>query len=111
MRILFLGSPAFAVYPLNALARAGYDIVGVVTQPDRPAGRKRIMTPPPVKEAAQQLDLPIIQPPTLRDPTSPGQSANPLNNRISIFIRRCCPCTGDQCRLPEPFWPVTRKRG
>ncbi len=68
MRILFLGSPTFAVYPLTALARAGYDIVGVVTQPDRPAGRKRIMTPPPVKEAAQQLDLPIIQPATLRDP-------------------------------------------
>jgi methionyl-tRNA formyltransferase len=68
MRILFLGSPTFAVYPLTALARAGYDIVGVVTQPDRPAGRKRIMTPPPVKEAAQQLDLSIIQPATLRDP-------------------------------------------
>jgi len=73
MRIVFLGSPAFAVYPLTALAQAGYTIVGVVTQPDRPAGRKRIMTPPPVKEAAQQLDLPIIQPPTLRDPAVVAQ--------------------------------------
>ncbi len=73
MRIVFLGSPAFAVYPLNALAQAGYEIVGVVTQPDRPAGRKRTMTPPPVKEAAQQLDLPIIQPSTLRDPAVVAQ--------------------------------------
>jgi len=73
MRILFLGSPAFAVYPLTALAQAGYDIVGVITQPDRPAGRKRIMTPPPVKEAAQRLNLPIIQPATLRDPAVVAQ--------------------------------------
>lgn len=67
MRVLFLGSPEFAVMPLQALAHAGYEIVGVVTQPDRPAGRRRVLTPPPVKTAAQQLGLRVVQPPTLRD--------------------------------------------
>jgi methionyl-tRNA formyltransferase len=66
MRILFLGSPSFAVHPLNALVQAGYEVVGVVTQPDRPAGRKRILTPPPVKEAAQSFGIPVFQPESLR---------------------------------------------
>ncbi len=69
MRILFLGSPSFAVYPLQALVNAGHEIVGVVTQPDRPAGRERRLTPPPVKEAALSYGLPVLQPATLRDPT------------------------------------------
>jgi methionyl-tRNA formyltransferase len=69
MQILYLGSPAFAVAPLDMLAQAGYEIAAVVTQPDRPAGRKRTLTPPPVKLAAQRLGLPVIQPETLRDPT------------------------------------------
>lgn len=68
MRILFMGSPEFAVRPLEALAAAGHTIVGVVTQPDRPAGRDRRLTPPPVKLAAQRLGLPVLQPETLRDP-------------------------------------------
>lgn len=68
MRILYLGSPAFAVAPLDMLAQAGYAISAVVTQPDRPAGRKRTLTPPPVKLAAQRLGLPVVQPETLRDP-------------------------------------------
>lgn len=67
MRLLFLGSPAFATIPLRALAQAGYEIVGVVTQPDRPAGRSGALQPPPVKRAALELGLPIIQPETLRD--------------------------------------------
>lgn len=69
MRILFLGSPAFAVAPLEMLVAAGYDVVSVLTQPDRPAGRKRVLTPPPVKEAALALNLPVLQPPSLRDET------------------------------------------
>ncbi len=68
MRVLFLGSPSFAVPALEALAQAGHEIVGVVTQPDRPAGRERKLTPPPVKLAAQALGLPVLQPETLRDP-------------------------------------------
>ncbi len=68
MKLLYLGTPAIAVAPLEKLYRAGYEIVGVVTQPDRPAGRKHQLTPPPVKVAAQALNLPIFQPETLKNP-------------------------------------------
>lgn len=70
MRIIYLGSPAFAVAPLEALVAAGHTIVGVVTQPDRPAGRSRTLSAPPVKQAAQRLGLPVFQPATLRDPAA-----------------------------------------
>jgi methionyl-tRNA formyltransferase len=75
MRILFLGSPEYAALPLRALARAGYEIVGVVTQPDRPSGRSRTPAPPPVALAARELGLPVFQPPTLRDPAVVEQLA------------------------------------
>jgi methionyl-tRNA formyltransferase len=68
VRLIFLGSPQFAVHPLAALAAAGHEIAAVVTQPDRPAGRDRRLTPPPVKVAAAALGLPVLQPETLRDP-------------------------------------------
>ena len=67
IRILFMGTPAFAVPALRALHAAGYRL-HVVTQPDRPAGRGGRLTPPPVKEAAGALGLAVMQPPTLRDP-------------------------------------------
>ena len=66
-RIVFMGSPDFAVPTLRRLAQY-YPVVGVVTQPDRPAGRGRTITPPPVKILAQELDLPLIQPLKLRQP-------------------------------------------
>ncbi|HEX6292452.1 MAG TPA: methionyl-tRNA formyltransferase [Herpetosiphonaceae bacterium] len=68
MRVLFLGTPAFAALPLRALVAAGHEVVGVVTQPDRPAGRSRTPQAPPVKVAAVELGLPVLQPATLRDP-------------------------------------------
>lgn len=67
MRILFLGTPAFAAIPLRALAAAGHEIVGVVTQPDRPAGRAKTLQAPPVKQVAIELGLPVLQPATLKD--------------------------------------------
>jgi len=57
-----MGTPDFAVSSLDALIEAGYHIVGVVTQPDRPVGRKQVMTPPPVKVAAIRHGLPVLQP-------------------------------------------------
>jgi methionyl-tRNA formyltransferase len=66
-RIVFMGTPAFGVPSLEVLAADGYEIVAVVTQPDRPAGRGRRRTPPPVKEAALHLGLPVWQPETMRD--------------------------------------------
>ena len=67
IRILFMGSPAFAVPSLRALVEAGHDVAAVVTQPDRPAGRGGRLTPPDVKVAAQELGIPVLQPETLRD--------------------------------------------
>lgn len=67
LRIVFMGSPEFSVPSLRELARQ-YTVVGVVTQPDRPAGRGRNLTPPPVKVLAQELDIETIQPEKLREP-------------------------------------------
>jgi methionyl-tRNA formyltransferase len=67
MRAVFMGSPDFAVPSLLRLAEVAR-IVGVVTQPDRPAGRGRSLTPPPVKVAAESLGLPIRQPEKMREP-------------------------------------------
>ena len=57
-----MGTPAFAVPTLSALVAAGHSVELIVTQPDRPAGRKKILTPPPVKVKALELGLPIFQP-------------------------------------------------
>ena len=65
-RVVFMGSPAFALPTLNALIKH-LDVVGVVTQPDRPAGRGRKLTPPPVKVLAEENDLSIIQPKRLSE--------------------------------------------
>lgn len=67
LRIVFMGSPDFATPTLKALA-GSYEIAGVVTQPDRPAGRGRQLTPPPVKVLAEELGLPVIQPRRLKEP-------------------------------------------
>jgi methionyl-tRNA formyltransferase len=67
LRIVFMGSPDFAIPTLRALAES-YTIAGVVTQPDRPAGRGRQLTPPPVKVLAEELGLPVIQPRRLKEP-------------------------------------------
>ena len=67
-----MGSPDFAVPILEGLANE-YEVVGVVTQPDRPSGRGRIMTPPPVKVLADQLSLPVMQPVKLRVPEAFAQ--------------------------------------
>jgi methionyl-tRNA formyltransferase len=67
-----MGSPEFALPVLSALAK-DYPIAGVVTQPDRPAGRGKGLTPPPVKLLAQELGLPTIQPERLKDPAALDQ--------------------------------------
>lgn len=66
-RIVFMGSPPFAVPSLEALVREGHRVVAVVTQPDRPKGRGRRVQPPPVKEAALALGLPVLQPPAVKE--------------------------------------------
>lgn len=61
-KIIFMGTPGFSVPILEGLLDAGYEIQAVVTQPDRPVGRKKIITPPPVKAAAMRHGLKVLQP-------------------------------------------------
>ena len=61
MRIVFAGTPAPAVPTLRALAASAHEVVGVVTRADAPIGRKRVLTPSPVAQAAGELGLPIIK--------------------------------------------------
>lgn len=63
-----MGTPAFSAPILRMLAEEGYDIVSVVTQPDRPVGRKKVLTATPVKEEALRLGLPVYQPEKLKNP-------------------------------------------
>jgi methionyl-tRNA formyltransferase len=67
MRIIYAGSPDFAVPALRALIDSPHEIMAVMTQPDRPAGRGRKLTPPPVKVCAREHNLPVLQPESLRD--------------------------------------------
>lgn len=64
-KIIFMGTPDFAVPVLENLIASEYEIVLVVTQPDRPKGRKRELTPPPVKETAENHNIPVFQPQNL----------------------------------------------
>ena len=66
-RILYMGTPAFSAYILEKLIEAGYNIIGVVSQPDREVGRKRILTPTPVKEVALKYNLPVYQPEKIKN--------------------------------------------
>lgn len=67
MKLIFMGTPDFAVPSLHALAGAGHQILSVFSQPDKPKGRGHVMAPTPVKEAALELGLPVYQPVTLKD--------------------------------------------
>ncbi len=66
MRTLFMGTPDFAVFSLDALCTSGENIIGVITQPDKPKGRGYTMTPPPVKVYAEERGIKVYQPNTLR---------------------------------------------
>ncbi len=66
MRILFMGTPDFALFSLRALVESGKEVIGVLTQPDKPRGRGYTLTPPPVKVYAMEQGIPVYQPATLR---------------------------------------------
>ena len=67
MKILFAGTPDFAVAPLKNIIENGFEVVGVITQTDKPQGRKGILTPPPVKQFALERGLPVLQPEKIRE--------------------------------------------
>lgn len=68
MKLAFFGTPAPAERVLDALLHADYHVAGVITQPDKPAGRHHTLTPPPVKLRALAAGIPVLQPPSLRNP-------------------------------------------
>lgn len=68
MKIVYMGTPDFAVLPLRAMKEAGFEVAAVVTQPDKPKGRGKTMMPTPVKEEAVALGLPVYQPVKVKEP-------------------------------------------
>ena len=78
LRLVFMGTPGFAVPALAALLNAGHDVVGVFTQPDRRSGRGRRLSAPPVKEFAESRDLAVFQPSSLREDADARQRISDL---------------------------------
>ncbi|ANS45109.1 methionyl-tRNA formyltransferase [Serratia inhibens] len=85
LRIIFAGTPDFAARHLDALLSSGHQIVGVFTQPDRPAGRGNKLTPSPVKVLAQQHQLPVFQPKSLRPEENQHLVAD-LNADVMVVV-------------------------
>lgn len=69
-KIIFMGTPDFSVPVLQQILNDGYEVIGVVTQPDRPVGRKQVLTPPPVKVEALKHHIPVFQPVKIREEAS-----------------------------------------
>jgi methionyl-tRNA formyltransferase len=99
-RIIFAGSPDFAVPALQGLVAGPHKVVAVLTQPDRPAGRGRKLTPSPVKAAAVEADLMVLQPETLRDVTVQQQLAR-LKPDLMIVVAYGLLLPVEVLRLPK----------
>ena len=99
LRIVFMGTPEFAVASLKRLVEEGYNIVAVITTPDKPAGRGQRMHESDVKVAARELGLPILQPEKLRDPEF-VQAMQELQPDLGIVIAFRM--------LPEVIWAMPR---
>ncbi|GAB3640972.1 methionyl-tRNA formyltransferase [Spirosoma arcticum] len=97
LRIVFMGTPDFAVTSLQRLLSGGCSVVAVVTAPDRPSGRGLTLTASPVKKAAQAANLPVLQPEKLRDPVFLEQLASyKADLQVVVAFRM----------LPEVVWAM-----
>ncbi|MBA0211145.1 methionyl-tRNA formyltransferase [Pectobacterium sp. CHL-2024] len=85
LRIIFAGTPDFAARHLDALLSSGHEVVGVFTQPDRPAGRGNKLTPSPVKILAEQHSIPVFQPKSLR-PEENQAMVQALNADVMVVV-------------------------
>lgn len=99
MRIVYMGTPDFAVESLDALINAGHEIVGVITMPDKPAGRGQLLKPSPVKIYAQQKSLKILQPEKLKDESFISELRS-LNADIQVVVAFRM--------LPEIVWSMPK---
>ena len=89
MRVVFLGTPGFAVPSLQALyncADPEYELVGVITQPDRPAGRGQKVAPPPVQVTASELGVTVFQSEHLRDNQPPQEFLATADPQLMIVV-------------------------
>ena len=93
MKIIYMGTPDFAVAPLAALAENGYEVEAVITQPDKPKGRGKTMMPTPVKEEALKHGIPVLQPVKVRDP----EFVEELKN-LAPDIINCCGIRADHSK-------------
>ncbi|WP_298652961.1 methionyl-tRNA formyltransferase [uncultured Proteiniphilum sp.] len=100
LRILFMGTPEFAVESLKALVENGYNIVGIVTMPDKPAGRGYKLQPSPVKQYALQQGLTVLQPEKLKDEGFLNELKR-LNADLQIVVAFRM--------LPEVVWSMPSK--
>ncbi len=85
MRVVFMGTPDYSVKTLERLINSGHEVVGIFAQPDKPVGRKQILTPPPTKICGIDNNIPVFQPKTLRD----GEAFNTvksLNPDIIVVV-------------------------
>jgi len=85
LRVVFAGTPEFAASSLAALLESQHEVIAVYTQPDRPAGRGRKLTPSPVKQLALEHDLPVYQPQTLKEPAAQAELAA-LNADLMVVV-------------------------
>lgn len=100
MRIVFMGTPEFAVESLKALVEGGYNVVGVVTQPDKPVGRhQKTLQPPAVKVYAESVGLPVLQPIKMKD-TEFLEQLRALNADLQVVVAFRM--------LPEVVWSMPR---
>lgn len=100
MRIIFMGTPEFAVGTLQALVDGGYDVVAVVTQPDKPVGRHgSVLQPPPVKVFAQEHGIPVLQPEKMKDPAF-IEELRSYNADVQVVVAFRM--------LPEVVWSMPR---
>ncbi|WP_431211189.1 methionyl-tRNA formyltransferase [Puia sp. P3] len=96
-RIIFMGTPEFAVASLDAILKAGYNVIAVITAPDKPAGRGMQLTESAVKKYAKEKGLPILQPEKLKDPTFQEElRALKADLQIVVAFRM----------LPESVWSM-----
>lgn len=97
LRLVFMGTPDFAVPALRNLYEAGYTVAGVVTAPDKPAGRGRLLRESPVKQFARQAGITVLQPPNLKDPAFQQQLAE-LSPDLQVVVAFR--------KLPEAVWAL-----
>jgi methionyl-tRNA formyltransferase len=99
LRIVFMGTPEFAVTSLRRLVEGGYNVVAVVTQPDKPVGRHAVLTAPAVKQYALEQGIPVLQPVKMKDPAFIKElSKYEADLQVVVAFRM----------LPEQVWAMPR---